>query len=87
MNEGRVCSIKNQYGKGHAYYLGCMTGQEQLAVVLKDALAEAGLKMQEKASGVIIRKGRNEAGKTIRFLTTPGGNIQKYTVMRKVLIC
>lgn len=58
---------KNRYGKGHAYYLGCMTGQEQLAVVLKDALAEAGLKMQENAAGVIIRKGRNAAGKTIRF--------------------
>ena len=58
---------KNQYGKGHAYYLGCMTGHEQLAVVLKDALAEAGLKMQENMASVIIRKSRNEAGKTIRF--------------------
>ena len=58
---------KNRYGKGHAYYLGCMTGQEQLAVVLKDALAEAGIKMQENAADVIIRKGRNAAGKSIRF--------------------
>ena len=68
---------KNRYGKGHAYYMGCMTGQEQLAVVLKDALTEAGLKMQENAAGLIIRKGRNEAGKTIRFFFNYSG--QEYT--------
>lgn len=64
---------KNSYGSGHGYYLGCMTGQEQLSAVLKDALTEAGLEMQEAPTGVIVRKGVNGYGKTVRFYLNYSG--------------
>ena len=58
---------KNSYGKGHAYYIGCMTGSEQLTELVKDALAEAGLEMEGEIAPVIIRKGQNDSGRTVRF--------------------
>ena len=58
---------RNSYGKGHAYYLGCMTDQTVLLNILVDVLCTAGVETQEIASPVIVRKGQNGDGKTIYF--------------------
>lgn len=67
-NWGEYAAItKNRYGKGSAYYLGCMTDGAVLSNVLDDALAAAGADRSEAGAPVIVRKGRNRDGKTVRF--------------------
>ena len=58
---------RNSYGKGHAYYLGCMTDEATLSNILVNALCTAGVETPEAASPVIVRKGLNRAGKTVCF--------------------
>ena len=58
---------KNHYGKGTAVYLGCMTDQETLKKVLGSTLQDAGLEQMEEKFPVIVRKGKNDLGKTVRF--------------------
>ena len=58
----------HDYGKGHAFYLGCMTGEKMTDEILQQVLEKAGVTREEKNTfPVIIRKGRNTVGKTIRF--------------------
>ncbi len=67
-NWGEYAAItRNRYGKGTAYYLGCMTDGAVLSSVLDDALSAAGVEAPESAAPVIVRKGRNRDGKTVRF--------------------
>lgn len=58
---------KNRFGKGCAFYLGCMTGKEVLEKVLQDALQEAGVEIPSERFPVIVRKGKNDFGKDVRF--------------------
>lgn len=58
---------RNSYGKGHAYYIGCMTDQTVLSNILVDVLCTAGVETLETTSPVIVRKGQNGEGKTICF--------------------
>lgn len=58
---------KNHYGEGTAVYLGCMTDQEILEKVLRSALQDAGVEQIEERFPVIVRKGKNDLGKTVRF--------------------
>lgn len=58
---------KNHYGEGTAVYLGCMTDQETLEKVLRSALQDAGVEQIEERFPVIVRKGKNDLGKTVRF--------------------
>ncbi|MDO5338005.1 MAG: beta-galactosidase [Eubacteriales bacterium] len=58
---------KNKYGKGTAVYLGCMTSEEVLEEVFCNILKEAGLELPEESFPVIVRKGKNDLGRTVRF--------------------
>lgn len=58
---------KNSYGKGKAVYMGCMTDQDVLENVLHDLLQEAGVARMPERFPVIVRKGTNDFGKTVRF--------------------
>lgn len=58
---------KNRFGKGCAYYLGCMTGKEILEKVLQDALQEAKVEIPGERFPLIVRNGKNDLGKNIRF--------------------
>ena len=58
---------KNSYGKGTAYYIGCMTGAEVLEAVLREVFAQAQVEVPELRFPIIVKKGINEAGKTVRY--------------------
>lgn len=57
----------NTYGKGNAFYLGCMTGEELLGTILETVMQTAGVKLPEEHFPVIIRKGKNDFGKTVWY--------------------
>ena len=58
---------KNKYGKGSAYYMGCMTDENVLEAVLCKALNEISIEVPDERFPVIVRKGTNDMGKTVRF--------------------
>ena len=58
---------RNSYGKGTAFYLGCMTGEELLTSILETVLQAAGVELPQECFPVIVRKGKNDYGKTVRY--------------------
>lgn len=58
---------RNQYEKGTATYLGCMTDEFTLDVILKDVLKDAGIEIGQQEFPVIVRKGTNDFGKEVVF--------------------
>lgn len=58
---------KNRYGRGTAVYIGCMTDREVLEKILLDVLQETMPEMTAERFPVIMRKGRNDFGRTVRF--------------------
>lgn len=58
---------KNHYGNGSAVYIGCMTDDETLMKILRETLEEAKIALPEYGYPVIIRKGTNDFGKTVRY--------------------
>jgi beta-galactosidase len=58
---------KNHYGEGTAVYIGCMTDKKLLKKILREALSQAGVELPKEHFPVIIRKGTNDFGKTVRF--------------------
>jgi len=58
---------KNEYGKGKAVYVGCMISKAVLERLLDDLLKEAGVERTEEKFPVIVRKGKNDLGRTVRF--------------------
>ena len=58
---------KNTYGRGKAYYIGCMFSRELLENVFLDALKEAGIPAPREKFPVIVRKGFNDAGNEIQY--------------------
>lgn len=67
-NWGKYAAVtKNRFGKGCAYYLGCMTGKEILEKVLQDALQEAKVEIPGERFPLIVRNGKNDLGKNVRF--------------------
>ena len=58
---------RNHYGKGQAVYIGCMTDEETLKSVYKAVLPEAGVEIPEYHYPIIVRKGINNLGKTVRY--------------------
>lgn len=71
-------ALRNTYGKGTAYYFGCMFGKELLKKILKDIMTEQNISPNEGSSGfpVIVRKGRNCHGKQILYFLNYSGNPQ-----------
>ena len=68
---------KNQYGKGTAVYIGCMTDQETLKAVMRDVLCNAQVDLPEYSYPVIVRKGINDFGKQIRYFLNYSAEEQK----------
>ena len=62
-----VAITKNHYGDGNAVYIGCMTDEETLGKILRETLKEAGVELSEYEYPVIVRKGTNDFGKTVRY--------------------
>lgn len=65
--KGYAAITRNRYGKGMAYYLGCMTDNATLQNVVKSALGDAGVKLSSYGYPVIVREGTNDLGKTVRY--------------------
>ena len=65
---GKYAAItKNTYGKGNAYYMGCMTDSNTLQLVLRDMLQQINVEVPDVQFPVIIRKGINSQGKKICY--------------------
>mgnify|MGYP004522344041 FL=1 len=64
---------RNHYGKGQAVYIGCMTDEETLKYVYKAVLPEAGVEIPEYHYPIIVRKGTNDLGKTVRYFLNYSG--------------
>jgi beta-galactosidase len=60
---------QNQFGKGMATYIGCMTSAALTEKILKDVLRKANLWKEEQqlAFPIITKSGINMQGKTIRY--------------------
>ena len=58
---------RNHYGKGQAVYVGCMTDEDTLKAVYKAVLPQADVEIPEYLYPVIVRKGTNDLGKTVRY--------------------
>lgn len=67
-NWGTYAAItKNEYGRGFGYYLGCMTDEKTLELLLREALTQAEVDMIDVMAPVIVRSGVNEMGNTLRY--------------------
>ena len=70
---------RNKYGEGTAYYLGCMTDDKTFENVIKAALGSAGVELSGYSYPVIVRKGMNDLGKTVRYFLNYSGAEQAVT--------
>ena len=58
---------ENSYGNGKAFYLGCMTDKKILWRILEYMLRAAAVQIPDENFPVIVRQGKNDFGKTVRF--------------------
>lgn len=58
---------ENAFGKGMTYYVGCMTDNITLQLLLRRMLQKADVEISETQFPVIIRKGVNMQGKTVSY--------------------
>lgn len=65
--KGYAAVTRNHYGKGTGTYLGCMMEKELLKKILLEVLHTAKAEVLEEHFPVIVRKGINDFGKTVRF--------------------
>ena len=68
---------RNKYGEGTAYYLGCMTDNRTLENVIKVALGSAGVELSPYRYPVIVREGKNDFGKNVRYFLNYSAKEQK----------
>lgn len=64
---------KNAFGRGMALHIGCMTGGAVIEKILTDALAGAGIGVPGARFPLVIRRGVNGEGKTVRFYMNYSG--------------
>lgn len=64
---GYAAVTENSYGNGKAFYLGCMTDKKILWRILEYVLRAAAVQIPDENFPVIVRQGRNDFGKTVRF--------------------
>ena len=75
---GKYAAItENTYGKGKAYYIGCMTDNDTLQRVLKVMLQQADIEVPVVRFPVIIRKGVNRQGKTVCYYLNYSGETKE----------
>ncbi|WP_162944965.1 beta-galactosidase [Flavisolibacter nicotianae] len=76
---GKYAAItQNNYGKGLATYIGCLTSNEVTEKILENAVKAAGLwgKDQDLKFPVILKSGVNGLGKTVRYYLNYSGQPQ-----------
>ena len=73
---GYAAITRNSFGKGTAYYVGCMTDEKTLDRLLEEVLKTAEIMECSDAYPVIVRKGKNDYGKTIRYFLNFSGEEQ-----------
>lgn len=76
---GKYAAItQNQYGKGLATYIGCMTSRAITEKILEDVITKAGLWGIEQSLHfpLIIKSGQNQEGKTVRYIFNYSGEKQ-----------
>lgn len=73
---GYAAITRNSFGKGTAYYVGSMTDEKTLDRLLEEVLKTAEIKECSDAYPVIVRKGKNDYGKTIRYFLNFSGEEQ-----------
>ncbi len=73
-----AAATRNDYEKGHGWYIGCMLPKEILKSVLQAALTEAGVETCTVSAGfpVIVKTGVNPAGKKIVYVYNYSGRPQ-----------
>ena len=59
---------RNDFGQGHAWYVGTMVEMETLKKYLRQAADDAGIAVPELRFPIVMRSGVNAAGKTLRFI-------------------
>ena len=67
-NWGEYAAVtRNTYGKGQAVYVGTKVDGTTLNTLLEKWLRQAEVDMTEEKYPVIVRKGTNDYGKTVRY--------------------
>lgn len=74
---------KNHYGKGMAVYLGCMTDQATLKAVMREVLQSAQVEIPVYSYPVIVRKGINDFGRTVKYFFNYSANKQSVPYIYK----
>lgn len=65
---GNYAAVTRQtYGKGSAVYLGCLTDTRALQLILRRLCTQAHITLPDVTFPLIIKEGRNDAGKLIRY--------------------
>lgn len=68
---------RNRYGRGSATYLGCWTSPAMLEEIVRDAVTDAGIPVNESIRfPVIVRKGVNDLGREIVYYLNYSGQEQ-----------
>lgn len=77
-NWNRYAAVtRNHCEKGYAYHIGCMTDESFLKKVFLRALGDAGITRETECEfPLIVRKGVNDLGKTVRFYLNYSGQEQ-----------
>lgn len=77
-NWNRYAAVtRNHCEKGYAYHIGCMTEEGFLKKVFMRALEDAGIRRETECEfPLIVRKGVNDLGKTVRFYLNYSGQEQ-----------
>lgn len=74
-----AAAVKNQYGKGTCYYLGCMFEKALLKDILREAAAEKGIQPELGQAGfpLIVRSGKNQFGRKLHYLLNYSSETQR----------
>lgn len=83
---GKYAAVtQNQYGKGLATYIGCMTSTTLTEEILKQALKKSNLwgNDQQLSFPLITKSGKNQQGKTVRYYFNYSATPQKMTYLYK----
>ena len=77
-NWGEYAAVtRNTYGKGQAVYVGTKVDGTTLNTLLEKWLRQAEVDMTEEKYPVIVRKGTNDYGKTVRYYLNYSGTEQE----------
>lgn len=71
-----AAAVRNDFGKGHSFYIGCMPEEEKLKSLAAAALQAAGISKSPNVFPVIVRSGINAEGRRITWYFNYSGEEQ-----------